>query len=403
MSDTVTAELKVNKAYDFLGHYGPRYEVISGGAGSGKSYAVAQYYVLGALTSKTRRYLCVRKIAKTLRQSVFATLSRIISDMGLTSFFEINKSEMTFTCVTGSRFILVGLDDPEKIKSIEGITDVWLEEATEFLEEDLNQLNLRMRGGLEAKRIILTFNPIINTHWLKRRFFDSPDPDVHTYKTTYRDNAFLDAAYVNELENLRARDENFWKVYAEGEWGEQGDAVFTRYMIHDFDYADEQLENVAHGIDFGFNHASAVERCGMKDGELYVFDEFYRKGITNRELIDHVKEFDPSFLQHRYIADSAEPARILEFQKADFQMFPAVKGPASLRDGIDYLRSLMIHVHRSKCPNLAREISSYQYRVDKKTGERVDEFVEFNDDCIAALRYATEAHRALYADWGVLR
>ena len=399
---SVTAEIKVNSSYDFLGTYGPRYEVLSGGAGSGKSYAVAQYYILGALSSKTRRYLCVRKIARTLRQSVFPLFKEIIAGMGLTSFFKCNESEMSFTCVTGSQFILLGLDDPEKIKSIQGITDVWGEEATELTEADIDQLNLRMRGGVEAKRMILTFNPIINTHWLKRRFFDSPSPEVHTYKTTYRDNHFLDDAYVLQLESLKDRDENFWKVYAQGEWGEQGDAVFTRYIIHDFDYGANELESVAYGIDFGFNHASAVECCGMKDGDLYVFDEFYRKGLTNRELIDHVKEFDPSFLSHKFIADSAEPARILEFQKADFDMKAAVKGPRSLKDGIDWLRSLMIHVHKSKCPHLAAEIGSYQYRVDKASGQRIDEFVEFNDDCIAALRYATESMRALMPEWGVL-
>jgi phage terminase large subunit len=397
-----TIEVKVNKAYDFLGEYGPRFEVISGGAGSGKSYRVAQDCILGAVNSK-RRYLCVRKVAKTLRNSIFALFKEIIDEMGLTPFFETNKTEMTFTCVTGAKFILVGLDDVEKIKSIHGITDVWIEEATELLEQDLDQLNLRLRGGLDTKRIILTFNPIINTHWLKRRFFDTPSPDVRTHKTTYKDNLFLDAAYVAQLEGLKDRDVNFWNIYAQGEWGEQGDNVFTRYLIHDFDYGAASLENVSYGMDFGFNHASALEACGMKDGELYVFDEFYRKGLTNRELIEHVKEFDPSFLSHKFIADSAEPARILEFQKEDFLMVPAVKGAMSLKDGIDYLRSIMIHVHKSNCPNLAREIGSYQYRVEKKTGERIDEFVEFNDDAIAALRYATEAHRKLYAEWGVLR
>jgi phage terminase large subunit len=251
--------------------------------------------------------------------------------------------------------------------------------------------------------LVLTFNPIINTHWLKRRFFDTPDPIVRTHKTTYKDNAFLDAAYIAELEGLKNRDLNFWNIYARGEWGEQGDAVFTRFVVHDFDYGEDDLENVSRGMDFGFNHANAVEQCGMKDGELYVFDEFYRKGLTNRELIDHVKEFDPSFLSHCYIADSAEPARILEFQKADFDMLAAVKGPNSLKDGIDWLRSMMIHIHKSKCPHLAAEIGSYQYRVDKRTGERLDEFVEFNDDCIAALRYATEGMRELAPVWGVLK
>jgi phage terminase large subunit len=396
-------EVLINKAYKFLKDYGPRWEVISGGAGSGKSYAAAQHVILGCLQYPKRRYLCVRKVAKSLRNSVYALLNEIIGSMGVGAFFEVNKTDMTFSCVTGAAAILAGLDDAEKIKSIQGITDVWLEETTEFIEQDVNQLNLRIRGGLLPMRLVLTFNPIINTHWIKRRFFDSQDSGVRTHKTTYRDNAFLDAAYIAELEGLKTRDLNFWNIYAQGEWGEQGDSVFTRFIVHDFDYGSDDLENVSRGIDFGFNHASAVEVCGMKDGELYVFDEFYRKGLTNRELIDHVKEFDPSFIQHAFIADSAEPARILEFQQGDFDVRPAVKGPNSLKDGIDYLRSVVIHIHKSKCPHLAVEIGSYQYRVDKKSGERIDEFVEFNDDCIAALRYATEAHRSIYPEWGVLK
>jgi phage terminase large subunit len=395
-------EILINKAYKFLKDYGPRWEVISGGAGSGKSYAAAQHVILGCLQFPKRRYLCVRKVAKSLLNSVFALLNEIITSMGVNAFFDVNKTDMTFSCVTGAAVILGGLDDAEKIKSIHGITDVWLEEATEFIEQDINQLNLRMRGGILPMRLVLTFNPIINTHFLKRRFFDSPDPTWRTHKTTYRDNAFLDAAYIAELEALKNRDANFWNVYAQGEWGEQGDAVFTRYVIHDFDYGEADLEQVSRGMDFGFNHASAVEVCGMKDGELYVFDEFYSKQLTNPELIDRINEFDPSFLQHRFIADSAEPARILEFQKADFDMQAAVKGPNSLKDGIDWLRSVVIHIHKSKCPHLAAEIGSYQYRVDKKSGERIDEFVEFNDDCIAALRYATENMRALMPAWGVL-
>jgi phage terminase large subunit len=398
------SEVVINKSYKFLKDYGPRWEVISGGAGSGKSYAAAQYVILGCLQFPKRRYLCVRKVAKSLRNSVFALLQEVIATMGVGAFFpDPNKTDMSFSCVTGAAIILAGLDDAEKIKSIQGITDIWLEETTEFIEQDINQLNLRLRGGILPMRLVLTFNPIINTHWLKRRFFDTPDPIVRTHKTTYKDNAFLDAAYIAELEGLKNRDLNFWNIYARGEWGEQGDAVFTRFVVHDFDYGEDDLENVSRGMDFGFNHASAVEQCGMKDGELYVFDEFYRKGLTNRELIDHVKEFDPSFLSHCYIADSAEPARILEFQKADFDMLAAVKGPNSLKDGIDWLRSMMIHIHKSKCPHLAAEIGSYQYRVDKRTGERLDEFVEFNDDCIAALRYATEGMRELAPVWGVLK
>ncbi len=384
---------KINKAYKFLREYGPRWEVVYGGAGSGKSYAVAQGIILGCLEYPKRKYLCVRKVATSLRYSIYALIAEIIGEMGLNSYFEANKTELSFRCATGARIMLLGLDDPEKTKSIHGITDVWIEEANEFTEQDVEQLNLRVRGGEERKRLVLTFNPILNTHWLKRHFFDTPIENVHITKTTYLDNAFLDAEYKAELEALKDRDFNLYQIYTLGIWGELGQGVFTRFVVEEFPYGEADLSSVGQGVDFGFNHASACIRMGMRDGELYVFDEFYRKGLTNRELIDAVKEWDVGYASHLYVGDSSEPARIKDFTDAGFRMVPAVKGKGSLKDGVDFIRSMQVHVHRTRCPHLAAEMPAYQYRVEKTTGERIDEFMEFNDDCIAALRYAVEPIR----------
>lgn len=197
-----------------------RYAVLLGGAGSGKSIAVVQKICARILTERGHRILCIRKVAATLRGSVFQTIQDQLSELGVLHEFKINKSEMRFTHDSGNEFILAGMDDPEKIKSIAGITSVWCEEATELTETDFNQLELRVRGETaNYKQFVLSFNPIDEDHWLKKRFFDTKDIDVYTLKTTYKDNTFLDEEYKKHLlERLRTR-ENLYKVYVLGEWG----------------------------------------------------------------------------------------------------------------------------------------------------------------------------------------
>lgn len=379
----------VNKPYTFLREYGPRFEVIMGGAGSGKSYAIAQHIALGLLDDANagRNWLCVRKVAKTLRYSIFSLLRHILSEIGVK--VAINKTDMTFS-YNGRSILLMGLDDVEKLKSIHGITDVWIEEATEVSPDDVKQLNLRLRGGELQKRIILSFNPISAQHWLKSYFFDKPSDNARITRTTYKDNLFLDKQYKDEIERLKELDPYYYQVYALGEWGVIGNVVFNNYIVENFDYGEDDFENVCNGMDFGYVHASAIVRCGFRDGELYVFDELYGKEWTNSDFIEAAKEYFGDTLRSMLItADSAEPDRIEEWERNGFCVTPAKKGKGSLAFGVDYLVRQRIHVHASRCPNLAKEMATYKRREDKN-GVALDEFVELNDDAIAALRYAVE-------------
>ena len=382
--------IRVNAPYTHLLHYGPRYEVIMGGAGSGKSYAVAQHIILAALdpAHRGRKYLVVRKVARTLRYSVYALLRDLIVDLGLTPYFEINKTEMTFTSVTGTQILLLGLDDVEKLKSIHGVTDVWCEEATEMAESDLKQLNLRLRGQGHAKRIVLTFNPISQLHWLKRRFFDRQDDSARVTVTTYKDNAFLDDAYKAELEGLKDKDAYFYQVYTLGEWGQLGNTVFSNYVIEDFDYGADDLENVRQGMDFGYNDPTVLTRSGFKDGDLYTFDELYLLKNTNTQLIETIMEWY-DYANNLITADSAEPARIAEISRAGIPVQPAKKGKDSIRSGIDFIKRHRWHIHATRCPNLAKEVQAYKWREDRD-GNVMDEPVDLNNHCIDSVRYALE-------------
>ncbi|MDY2585008.1 PBSX family phage terminase large subunit [Helicobacter sp.] len=167
-------EKVVNKIYYPLLTNTSRYLVLYGGAGSGKSKFAGQKVLVQCLLAK-HKILVVRKVANTLRNSCFSLLCGYIAEWGLQGYFKINKSDMQILCLfNGSSILFKGMDDSEKIKSIDGITSIWIEEASELSLEDFTQLDLRLRGITKVhKQIILTFNPVSAEHWLKKRFFEN--------------------------------------------------------------------------------------------------------------------------------------------------------------------------------------------------------------------------------------
>lgn len=222
-NDTSQKIIQYNPAFSEFFQCRERYAVLIGGAGSSKSFSTAQKILWRTCSEHGHRFLCVRKVADTLSKSIYQLLFDLIIDYGLYYQFKINKSEKRFTHLpTGNEIILTGMDDSEKIKSIAGITGVWCEEATELDESDFNQLELRVRGETKNyKQFILTFNPIDERHWLKRRFFDQDDDQVYTLKTTYKDNLFLDDDYIKHLTERVRIDENLHRIYVLGEWGKE--------------------------------------------------------------------------------------------------------------------------------------------------------------------------------------
>lgn len=388
LEETVIA--KWNPKYRTILTDNNRFLVLYGGAGSGKSYSIAQKIITEITSIPDCKYLAVRKVGKTLRFSVFALLQDIIEQWQLSSYFHVNKTDMTIEFLPmRNRIICIGLDNVEKLKSIVDVKRIWIEEASEITQDDFQQLNLRMRGESKiSKQILMSFNPIHHLHWLKEYFFDNPKPNTTILHSTYKDNEFLDAEYKQELENLKEIDPYFYDVYCLGKWGILGNRVFTNFVIENFSYQLEDLENVCHGQDYGFNHASTLISLGFKDGDIYVFDEQYYKEHTNPEFIERVNE--SGFARSNVVtADSSEPARIKEWQKAGYNVRPARKGKDSLLMGIDWLKAHRIHIHATNCPNTAREIQLLKYREDKD-GNVLEEIVELDDDCIAAMRYATE-------------
>jgi phage terminase large subunit len=239
-----------------------RYLHLWGGSGSGKSVFAAQKLIARLKSEKPHRILCVRKVANTLRSSIYQLLIDQILEAGLYGEFSINKSEMRFTHVSGNELLLAGLDDVEKLKSIAGITGIWIEEATEIEQSDFDQLDLRLRGETaNYKQIIFTYNPISERHWLKKRFHDQPNEDFATLRTTFMDNAFIDGEYRRVLESKAKADPNLYKIYYLGEWGVENKEgkfcwAFTPEQIVKTERVMDEILWVT--FDFNINPMSAI-------------------------------------------------------------------------------------------------------------------------------------------------
>ena len=209
-----------------------RYLVLKGGGGSGKSIFAGRKVLERVTSEPGHRWLVCRKVARTLRESCFEQLRGQISDFYPDSGAKVNKSDMSISFANGSKILFAGLDDVEKLKSIYDITGIWIEEASELEQGDFDQLDIRLRTDFPYYlQMILTFNPISITHWLKKRFFDRMDPRATVHESTYLDNRFLTAEAITTLEAFKETDEYYYQVYCLGQWGVTGKTVFDAKKV----------------------------------------------------------------------------------------------------------------------------------------------------------------------------
>ena len=382
-----------------------RYIVMKGSAGSGKSVDTAQHYILRLMSEKGRNLVAMRKSDITNRDSTFAELTGAIYRMfgeNAEKYWKINSSPMQITCkANGNKIIFRGMNDEkqrEKLKSITfqkgKLTDVWLEEATEFSQADLEIIDDRLRGELPAGQfyqIRLTFNPVNKNHWIKKVFFDIADPNVLTHSSTFENNRFIDDAYRARMERRKLVDPDGYRIYGLGEWGEVGGLILSNYIVEDFDTSPERFDYIVNAQDFGFNHANCIGEVGFKDGELYLCKELYVFEKDTAEIIElaNAKGFKKHYTMW---CDSAEPDRIKMWCVAGYKARPVKKEPNSVHAQIDFLKQHRIHIHPS-CINTIKEIQQWKWRKDEKSGEYLDEPVPFQDDAMAMLRYSIEQER----------
>lgn len=410
--------VKANPCFKDVDISHKRYIVMKGSAGSGKSVDTAQNYLLRLLQDKGRNLVCIRKSDITNRDSTYAELTgaayRMFGDQ-TERYWNIKQSPLQITCRhNGNQIIFRGVNDEkqrEKLKSITfqkgKLTDVWIEEATEITQADFEIIDDRLRGELPADQfyqIRMTFNPVSSSHWIKKVFFDTPDPNVLTHHSTYLGNRFIDAAYHARMERRKEVDPEGYRIYGLGEWGEIGGLILKNWKVEDISQNLNDYDDISIGQDFGFNHANAILLLGIRDENIYVLREIYVFEKETAEIIPlAIKAGIPT---NRIMwCDSAEPDRIKTWKTAGF-MAKAVSKEQTVEKKyqaaqIDWLKGIVskdkvfhriIYVHPS-CVNTIKELQQWKWKKDEKTGIYLDEPVPFQDDAMAALRYGVESWR----------
>lgn len=373
----VSLQETVGKNYADFWNTRKRYRVCKGSRGSKKSKTTALNMIHRLFEYPESNGLCVRRYSNTLRDSVYSDLKWAIHKLGLDAYFDCTVSPMQITRrSTGQKILFRGLDDGLKITSISVdygvLCFVWIEEAYEITnEDDFNKLDMSIRGEVPDgyfKQITMTFNPWSATSWLKARFFDTPDEDVFTKTTTWECNEWLDESDRNIFLKMKKNNPRRYRIEGEGEWGIAEGLIYTNVRFEDFDIDEiRKIKGIksAFNLDFGFTDPNAFV-CEMVDNaamRIYVFDEWYKTGVTNKIIAQAIK--DKGYGGQRIICDNAEPKSIAELQEEGIQAEPSRKGKDSVNHGIQLIQNYEIVVHERNCPEFKKEIQNYCWSKDK--------------------------------------
>ena len=380
--------------YDNLQDYSNFTEIHYGGASSGKSHGVVQKIVIKALQNwrYPRKVLFLRKVSTTIKDSIFQDVKECLSSFRILNKCKINKTDYSIELPNGAVFLFKGIDNPEKIKSIKGISDIVMEEASEFTLDDYTQLTLRLREKKHKyKQIYLMFNPVSKANWTYRTFFINKPNNAVIYHTTYKDNRFLDNQAKHAIEDLIIKNEAYYKIYALGQFSALDKLVFPRYERKLLNKDDENLRYMESyfGLDYGFiNDPSAFlhVKVDMENKRLYVVEEYVKKHMLNDEIAEVIKTL--GYEKEIITADSAEKKSNQEIRNLGVHRIKdAVKGPDSVINGIQFMQQFEIYIDE-RCVKTIEEFENYTWTKDRKTNEYINKPIDSYNHCIDAIRYA---------------
>lgn len=352
-----------------------RFIVNQGGTGSSKTYSLAQVVITKCFEETGNTWSIVRKNMPSLRASAMRDFMNILIEQEIYSEADHEKTNNLYH-LNGNDVEFFGLDEPQKVRSRRR-DYLWINEANELSYESFKQLALRTN-----KRIYMDFNPSDEFHWIYDNVLTRED--VELIVSTYKDNPFLPREVVKEIERYKQVDENYWKIYGLGERGASSVRVYTK-----FDLIDRLPQGeLIYGLDFGYNHPTALTRVVLKDDDVYCQEVIYQSLLTNEDLIAKMNEL--KIEKDKYIyCDSEDPARIEAIRLAGFNVIGATKEPKSVKNGIDMIKSHKLFVTKDS-PNGIKELQTYSWKVKE---ERVlDEPVKLRDDFVDSLRYAVYSY-----------
>lgn len=393
----------VGRGYGRFWRFRGRYRVVKGSRASKKSKTAALWFITNLMAHPQANLLVIRKVGATLKDSCFSDLCWAINRLGVAPWWITRKQPLEMVYLpTGQKILFRGLDDPFKIASISvesgSLCWGWVEEAFEILKaEDFDMLDESIRGQTPPglyKQWTLTLNPWNERHWIKRRFFDAePSDQILALTTNYLCNEWLDDADRKVFETMKQNNPRRYKVAGLGEWGSVEGLIYDRWREESFDRSEiAKRPGVVSvfGLDFGYTADPTALFCGLYDAEssrLWVFDELYQRGLTNKEIAARLEA--KGYSKERITADSAEPKSIDELRTLGVRRIKgARKGRDSVNNGIQFLQNLEIIISPS-CVNFLTEIVNYAWQVDK-WGQTLNRPAEGFDHLMDAMRYALE-------------
>ncbi|MCS1393582.1 PBSX family phage terminase large subunit [Lysinibacillus boronitolerans] len=398
---SLAVEKEVNPHFeDFLFDWRCKTQLLVGGYGSSKSYHVALKILLKLLQEK-RTALVVREVYDTHRDSTFSLFTEIIEDLGLSGKIKTSSSPMTVKFPNGSKIIFRGMDKPEKLKSINNISLIWLEECSEIKYAGFKELLGRLRHPKLDLFIILSTNPVSKGNWVYKHFFKNEledyfvldDEELYKLRTiivnntyyhhsTADDNLFLPSSYIAQLDEMELYDPDLYRIARKGRFGVNGVLVLPQFETKPHDEVMAEIANIRkpirkNGMDFGFVDSYNALLRMVVDHEnkwLYIYWEYYKRGMTDDKTADELEEegLKKSIIK----ADNAEPKTIAYYKQRGFRMFACKK--LTRIENTKKMKRFKRIICSDACVNTIRELKELTFKKDPKTDEIYED--EFNID-----------------------
>lgn len=391
---------KIGRGYGTFWRFKGRYRVCKGGRGSKKSTTTAMWIIYNMMKYPLANTLVLRRVFNTHKDSTYTQLKWAANNLGVSHLWHFSKSPLEATYKpTGQKILFRGLDDPMSITSITVevgyLCWAWFEEAFQVMnEDDFNKVDMSIRGELPSgyfKQITVTFNPWSEKHWLKKRFFDANDEDILALTTTYECNEFLGEDDIKLFEKMKEKNPRRYKIEGKGEWGIAEGLVFENFEELDFDFEEVNKRKSVisvFGLDFGYTNDPTAFICALVDQEteeIFIFDEHYQKGMTNKDISSMIKY--KGYSKEHIFAD-AEPKSIDEIKKEGIRRIKAApKGADSILNGIQYIQNFKIWV-KPCCENTLVELNNYVWNT--KDGKAINKPIDDYNHLMDALRYAMQ-------------
>jgi phage terminase large subunit len=368
---------KANVQFEQLLNCDKRFSVLQGGTRSGKTFAVCQYIVYLIRTSKKPLTISiVRKTLPAVKASVMRDLISILEDTGDYFIGVHNKSENTFR-YKNHLIEFLSVDEPQKIRGRKRDL-AFLNEANELNLEDFRQINMRT-----TEKVIIDFNPSEVNHWIYEDVI--PREDCNTWISTYKDNLFLSDELVFEIERMRERDPDYWRVYGEGQR-----AFYSKKQIFsNWTFMPEnempEFDDPVLGLDFGFSvDPTSIVLIQKVNQKLFIKEVLYKTGFTNQDIAEFLKS--KGYENTLCFYDSAEPKSGEELRRQNILVKPAIKGAGSINAGISLLKEYEVFVSLES-KNIQKEYNSY-FWTELKDGTIINKPIDKYNHAIDAIRYA---------------